>query len=81
MKKAHSFRNKYKNIEEIPEEVLPDTWDWRNIDGYDFTSAIYDQAACGSCYMAAMIQVIESRLKIKYAGEKNTPKLSAQHLL
>jgi len=62
--------------------LLPDTWDWRNIDGYDFTSEIYDQASCGSCCMTAMIQVIESRLKIKYAGDNNaTPRLSAQHLL
>jgi len=53
--KVHSFRKKYKDISEIPDGVLPDTWDWRNIDGYDFTSEIYDQAACGSCYMAAMI--------------------------
>lgn len=55
IKKAQAFSLKYKNIEEIPDDVLPDTWDWRNIDGYDFTSDIYDQAACGSCYMAAMI--------------------------
>lgn len=82
VEKAHSFRIKYKDIKEIPDSLLPETWDWRNIEGYDFTSEIIDQAACGSCYMTAMIQVLESRLRIKYAGEmNNVPRLSAQHLL
>jgi len=32
--------------------------------------------------MAAMTQVVESRLRIKYAGDvNNIPRLSAQHLL
>ena len=43
VEKAHSFSKKYKNTQEIPDEMLPETWDWRNINGYDFTSDLYDQ--------------------------------------
>lgn len=31
---------KYKTADEIPDEELLDQYDYRNIDGYDFTSEI-----------------------------------------
>jgi hypothetical protein len=65
--KAHYFKEKYLNIDEIPDEAVPETWDWRNIDDYDFTSSLFNQWACGACYTASFIQNIESRIKIKYS--------------
>lgn len=29
---------KFKNSEDIPDSEIPDTLDFRNIDGYDFTA-------------------------------------------
>lgn len=58
---------------------MPEAHDWRNVDGYDFTGPIRDQAACGSCYAVAFTQVAEARLKVKYGEE--APELSPQHVL
>jgi hypothetical protein len=49
--------------------MVPDKYDPRNINGYDFTGEIRDQAECGSCYTLGFIQVAESRLKLKYADK------------
>lgn len=35
--KAQSWAKKYKNPEEIPNTFIPDEYDFRNINGYDFT--------------------------------------------
>lgn len=58
---------------------MPDTLDFRNIDGYDFTAAFRDQGHCGSCYTISMTQVMEARMKVKYGAE--APMLSPQALL
>ena len=33
---------KYKNAEDIPDNLVPETYDFRNIDGYDFTGEVRD---------------------------------------
>jgi hypothetical protein len=33
---------KYQKAEDIPDSELPETLDWRNIDGVDFTSHFRD---------------------------------------
>ncbi len=38
----------YNHVSEIPDEELPESLDFRNIDGYDFTSYFRDQGHCGS---------------------------------
>ena len=43
---------------------LPSSWDWRNVNGYDFTSKVRDQGGCGSCYAMSFIGTLESRAKI-----------------
>ena len=65
--KAQSWSQKYKNIDEIPDSLVPKEYDFRNIEGYDFTGSVRDQAECGSCYTLGFIQAIEARLKLKYA--------------
>lgn len=81
--KAQSWAKKYKKPEEIPASVIPNTWDFRNIEGYDFTGHLRDQGWCGSCYTMAFVQVMESRLKLKYANKmkEDLKSLSPQHLL
>lgn len=51
-------------VEDFPEGELPESWDWRNVSGYDFTSPVRDQGACGSCYIISFVTSIESRAKI-----------------
>lgn len=41
---------KYKSANDIPESEIPESFDWSNIDGFDFTGEIRDQGPCGSCY-------------------------------
>jgi len=71
LKEAQSWRNKYNSADQIPDEELPDNYDFRNIDGYDFTNEVRDQGHCGSCYTVAFSQAVESRLKLKY-GKKGS---------
>lgn len=62
--------------------MIPTTWDFRNIGGYDFTGDVRDQLECGSCYTLGFIQAIEARLKLKYAHKgQSIPTLSTQFLL
>jgi len=65
---------KYKDAQDIPDGELPETLDFRNIDGYDFTAQFSDQGHCGSCYTISMTQVMEARMKVKYGAE--APQLS-----
>lgn len=41
----------------------PDSFDWRNIDGIDYTTPIKNQADCGSCVAFGVISALESYLK------------------
>lgn len=79
LQKAQQWYNKYKSADEIPDSVLPETYDFRNFEGFDFTNPLRDQGACGSCYTVSFTQVIESRLKLRYG--KKVPVLSPQYLM
>jgi len=77
--KAQKFMKKYTNAQDIPDAELPEAHDFRDIDGYDYTSYFRDQGHCGSCYTISFTQVMEARLKLKYA--KQPPMLSPQFLM
>ena len=72
--KVQEWYKKYNSADEIPEKHIPEQYDMRNIDGFDFTNPLRDQGACGSCYTVSFTQVIESRLKQRYG--KKVPVLS-----
>ena len=48
--KVQSWGKKYKTADDIPDSELPESYDYTNIDGFDFTGPVRDQGACGSCY-------------------------------
>jgi C1A family cysteine protease len=75
---AQFWRNKYHDIDEIPNEYIPQRFDLRNIKGFDFTGPLRDQSECGSCFTMAYVQAIEGRLRLKYAhlGEKAAKQVS-----
>ena len=77
--KAQKYQKMFTSAEQIPDSDLPDTLDFRNIDGYDFTSHFRDQGHCGSCYTISFTQVMEARLKLKYG--KQPPQVSPQQLM
>ena len=76
---AQSYQKKYATADDIPDEELPESYDFRNIQGYDFTNIHVDQSVCGSCYTMGFVQAMNSRLKLKYG--KHVQNLSPQHLL
>ena len=39
---AQSWAHKYSNLDEIPDQLVPKEWDFRNINGYDFTGPVRD---------------------------------------
>jgi len=50
VKKVQAFGKKYKNPDDIPDAEIPESYNFANIDSFDFTGPIRDQGACGSCY-------------------------------
>lgn len=48
--KAQLYMKKFSQASDIPDSDLPESLDFRNIDGYDFTSYFRNQGHCGSCY-------------------------------
>jgi hypothetical protein len=71
------WRKEYKKPEDIPETLIPENYDFRNIQDYDFTGPLRDQQDCGNCNMMSFIQVVDARLKLKYGHTgKEIPPLS-----
>lgn len=60
--------------------TYPPSIDWRNKDGYDWTTPVGDQSGCGSCVAFGTIGAIESRLKIVSNNPNLNPDLSEAHL-
>ena len=52
--------------------ALPDSFDWRNVNGVNYVSPIRNQGSCGSCYVFSSLAMNEARLRIKTLNTKNT---------
>uniref|UniRef100_A0A8C4NCA9 Dipeptidyl peptidase 1 n=1 Tax=Eptatretus burgeri TaxID=7764 RepID=A0A8C4NCA9_EPTBU len=59
---------------------LPETWDWRDVNGINFVSPVRDQENCGSCYAFASMAMLESRLRI-ITNNTEQPILSPQQVV
>ena len=69
LEKAQKWMNTYEDAQDIKDSEIPESYDFRNIDGFDFTSKHRDQGHCGSCYTISFTQVMEARLKLKYGKQ------------
>lgn len=79
IEKAQKWKKQYGSPKDIPDSEIPESYDFRNIEGYDFTGPVRDQGKCGSCYTVAFVQAVEARLKLKYG--KQVPVLSSQQVM
>jgi len=59
---------------------LPESWDWRNIDGVNYVPKVRNQGSCGSCYAFASRGMLESRLNILTRNTRNIS-LSPQDIM
>ena len=46
-------------------DLLPDSFDWRDVNGINYVSPIRNQGQCGSCYAFASMAMLEARLRIR----------------
>ncbi len=59
----------------------PNAWDWRNVDGKDWTTPIRNQGGCGSCVAFGTLAAFEARQKIQvFRYPTASPNLSEAHL-
>ncbi|XP_029141386.1 dipeptidyl peptidase 1 [Protobothrops mucrosquamatus] len=59
---------------------LPESWDWRNVNGVNYVSPVRNQASCGSCYAFASMGMLEARIRI-LTNNSQTPTLSPQQVV
>jgi C1A family cysteine protease len=60
--------------------VFPPGWDWRDVEGTDWTTPIRDQLACGACVAFGTVAVLEVMLKLHHNDAALQPDLSEAHL-
>ncbi|XP_078495197.1 dipeptidyl peptidase 1-like [Ciona intestinalis] len=63
-----------------PGNNLPESFDWRNVNGQNFVSPIRNQQSCGSCYAFASMAMLEARVRIA-TNNTQTPVFSPQEVV
>lgn len=59
---------------------FPQEWDWRSVNGKNWTTPIRDQSSCGSCVAFGTVAAIESMMKIEEDKHDLSIDLSEAHL-
>lgn len=59
---------------------FPEAWDWRDVEGVDWTTAIRDQEGCGACVAFGTVAVLETMLKRHQDNATLQLDLSEAHL-
>ena len=63
-----------------PKPELPERWDWRDVDGIDWTTPVRDQGPCGSCVAFGIMAGFEARINIFVDSPGQDLDLSEQHI-
>ncbi|KAL7637925.1 UNVERIFIED_CONTAM: hypothetical protein RMT77_011538 [Armadillidium vulgare] len=50
--------------------LLPENFDWRDVEGVNYVSPVRDQANCGSCYVFASMASLEARVRVATRNER-----------
>jgi cathepsin C len=59
---------------------LPESFDWRNVNGENFVSPVRDQGGCGSCYAFGALGMDEARIRI-LTNNTQKPVFSTQDIV
>lgn len=65
---------------EFVTDTLPPEFDWRDYEGYDWTTPIRNQLGCGSCVAFAVVGAFEGDIKVYFNAPQLDINLSEQHL-
>lgn len=66
-----------------PVSIIPEKWDWRDVNGVDWTTPVKDQLQdlCGSCWAFGALSALEATTKIWHNDPFKDVDLSEQYLL
>lgn len=67
-------------VQEHADKIVPDSWDWRDVNGENFVSPVRHQDMCGSCYIFASAAELEARIRITTHNQRQ-PILSTQQVV
>lgn len=59
----------------------PEEFNWKNIDGKDWTTPVKNQGNCGSCWLFSAMGALESVINIREGCAELDPDLSEQYIL
>lgn len=80
-KKLHFPKpSQVKEADLLKAKLLPEEFDWRNVDGKNYVSPIRNQGNCGSCYAFGTMAMFEARVRIMSNGSR-TPVFSTQDIV
>jgi len=67
----HRPTQQAKLLKQSDNSFIPDSWDWRNVDGVNYIPEVRNQGGCGSCYAFSSMGMLEARLRILTKNAKN----------
>jgi hypothetical protein len=70
----------YGMTSKVWEDVLPESFDWRNSDGLDFVAPVKNQGRCGSCVAFAASSTFDTQMNIVTRSAAQAWSFSPQHI-
>jgi hypothetical protein len=68
-------------IKDIKNSNLPPYWNWKDLNGVDWTTPAKNQGRCPSCVFFCMVGALESIIKIREKCPDFNPDLSEQYIM